>query len=217
MRAFHVYKQILSPGMKVVFKSVSLRTGCISLPDTAYHCAPAYFYPCICPNITFSLSAAIFKRAERDSGTSFTFHESKDKETKRAKIYVQGFWSEWLADAELKSWLHGLEQSWSECRRVGVGSRHLPPGGILQERYLRGCRQFCRLSDSPCPLFPVPLVSHLHKRAAAARPLKTTSSTTYITILHLTLLHSLQLNLLLSILQGLATSGIFFLRIFVFP
>ena len=49
-------------------------------------------------------------------------------------------------------------------------------------------------SDSPCPLFPVPLVSHLHKRAAAASPLKTTSTTTYITLLHLKLLHSLQIK-----------------------
>ena len=32
------------------------------------------------------------------------------------------------------------------------------------------------------PLFPVPLVSHLHKRAAATCPLKTTSTTTYITL-----------------------------------
>ena len=80
------------------------------------------------------------------------------------------------------------------CTRLstGVGNRHLPSTGIFQERYLRECRQCCRLSDSPCLLFPVPLVSRLHKRAAAACPLKTTF-TTYITILHLTLLHSLQL------------------------
>ena len=72
---------------------------------------------------------------------------------------------------------------------TAAGNRHLPPGGILQKRYLRGCRQCCRLSDSLCPLLPVPLVSHLHNRAAAACPLKTTS-TTYIIILHLILLHS---------------------------
>ena len=42
-------------------------------------------------------------------------------------------------------------------------SRHLLPGGISQERHLRGCRQCSRLTDSPCPLFPVPLVSHLHR------------------------------------------------------
>ena len=72
---------------------------------------------------------------------------------------------------------------------VGVGSRHLPLGAILQERYLRGCNQCCRLSDSQCPLFPVPLLSHLHKWAAVACPLKTTSTNIYITLLHLTHLH----------------------------
>ena len=72
------------------------------------------------------------------------------------------------------------------------GSRNLPPGGILQEWYLRGCKLCCRLSDSPCFLFPVPFVSHLQKRRAAAYLLKTTSSTTYITLLHPTLLHSHQ-------------------------
>ena len=57
------------------------------------------------------------------------------------------------------------------------------------------CRQCCRLSDFPCPLFPVPLVSHLQKRATAACFLKTTSSKTYIILLHLTLLHSSNQNL----------------------
>ena len=42
----------------------------------------------------------------------------------------------------------------------GVGSRHLPSGGILQER----C---CRLSDFLCLLFPVPLVSHLHESSCS--------------------------------------------------
>ena len=64
----------------------------------------------------------------------------------------------------------------------GVGSRHLLHDEILQERYLWGCWWCCRLSDSPCPLFSVPLVSHLHKRAAAACFLPTTSTTTYITL-----------------------------------
>ena len=122
---------------------------------------------------------------------------------------------------------------------VGVGTRHLPPGAILQERYLRGCSQCCRLCVSSCPLFPVPLVSHLHKRTAVAWPLNITSTTTYITLLHLTLdtstttdiitststyitllhltlLHFLQLNLLMSSLQSLAISGIF-LMYFCFP
>ena len=40
-----------------------------------------------------------------------------------------------------------------------------------------------------CPFFPVPSVSHLHKRAAAACPLNTPSTATYITLLHLTLVH----------------------------
>ena len=60
----------------------------------------------------------------------------------------------------------------------GVGCRHLLPGGILQ-KYLRD----------------VPLVSHVNKRAAAACPLKTTFSTTYVALLHLTLLHSLQIKI----------------------
>ena len=64
----------------------------------------------------------------------------------------------------------------------GVGSRHLLPGGILQTSSLQGCRWCCRLSDSSCPIFPVPLVSHLHWRADAACPLKTTSTTVYIII-----------------------------------
>ena len=38
------------------------------------------------------------------------------------------------------------------------------------------------VSDSSCHLFPVPFVSLSHKRAAAACPLKTTSTTTYITL-----------------------------------
>ena len=65
---------------------------------------------------------------------------------------------------------------------IEVDSRHLPPGGILQERYLWVCSQCCRLCVSPFPLFPVLLVSHLHKRAAAACPLNTTSTTIYITL-----------------------------------
>ena len=40
-----------------------------------------------------------------------------------------------------------------------------------------------------CPLFPVPSVSHLHKRVAAACPLNTPSAATYITLLHLTPWH----------------------------
>ena len=62
-----------------------------------------------------------------------------------------------------------------------VGSRHLPPGGIFQEKYLRGCSQCCRLSDFPCPFFPVSLVSHIHKRARSCSS-KTTSTTIYITL-----------------------------------
>ena len=67
---------------------------------------------------------------------------------------------------------------------------------LLQEKYIRRCRQCCRLSDSPCHLFAVPLLSHLHKRAVAASTLKTTYITSCITLLHLTLLHSLQIKIL---------------------
>ena len=66
-----------------------------------------------------------------------------------------------------------------EWKEAGI---HLLPGGILQERYLWGCARCCKLSDSLCPFFPVPFVFHLHKRAAAACHLKTTSTTTYITL-----------------------------------
>ena len=43
--------------------------------------------------------------------------------------------------------------TYSSLTLVIVGNRHLPPGGILQERYLRGCRHCCGMNDSLCPLF----------------------------------------------------------------
>ena len=103
---------------------------------------------------------------------------------------------------------------------LGVGSRHLPPGATLQERYLRGCSQCCRLCVSPC-LSSLPGSLSVSFTQESSCSLSSKHSFYY--YLHnvttpYTFTHSLQINLLLTVFfTWSGNKWDFFFNVFVFP